>query len=204
MAGIILAAPLARTAVPCNPHATSQRSRARSRPGAANSASRRSASPASTWPRTSSGCGLAGARASRHDAVHGAARHAPHAPGRTGPRHAARRQRAHGLPARRPRTPTAVLNDPCSATCRATRSAATTTRCCATGSRGWPSASPPRPAPRAIAPSRTARPCWRRRSPAMPASAGSASTRTCSTGTTARGSSSARSTPTCRCPSTRR
>ena len=68
---------------------------------------------------------------------------------------------------------------PSAATCRATRSAATTTRCCAAGSRSSPRRSV-RTAPRArIACSSTAGRCWRRRWRATPASAGSASTRTC-------------------------
>ena len=97
-----------------------------------------------------------------------------------------------------------VLADPASAlTSRATRSAATTTRCCARGC----SSSSTRIARRrrrrsAIACSPTARRCWKSRSPRRPASAGAASTRCCSRATRARISSWARSTPTCRCRST--
>ena len=72
-----------------------------------------------------------------------AARHAAHAPGRAGARHAARGQRAHGLPGRRRATcGRRAGTTPSSATSRATHSAATTTRCCAAGSRASPSASP--------------------------------------------------------------
>ncbi len=88
--------------------------------------------------------------------------------------------------------------------CRATRWAATTTRCCAARwqqlARSCGSAS----GRSATACAWTARRCWRRRWRAMRASAGSASTPTSSRAMPARGSSSARSSPTCRCRWTRR
>ncbi len=146
---------------------------------------------------------MAGGRSSRHDGVHAAPRHAAHAAARTGPGNAARHVCSHGLPhgrcrpgGRAERTG-ARLRVALRARPRLPQDPAPAPRAPGRG------ALPPRSARRAIACSRTPRPCSRRRSPAMPASAGSASTPTCSTGTTARGFSSARCTPTCRCRSMR-
>ncbi len=137
-------------------------------------------------------------------ALHGAARHAPHAARRAGAGHRARDLRAHGLPAAaHDATPGRCCAIARSLTSLAMRSAATITRLLR--QRLQRLADRIERAGRPVRLPRVRRQrarCSRRRSRATPVSAGSASTRTCSIGTRARGSSSARSTPTCRCPPT--
>ena len=78
-----------------------------------------------------------GAGQTRRDGLHGQAWHAPHAPGRTGAGHGARAVGAHELLAGRMRaTPATRWPTRSSATSRATRWAATITRCCATRLQG--------------------------------------------------------------------
>ena len=180
-----------------------RRSPPRSRPGAASSDSRKSASPRSNCPRTSSACwpgwkpGHNGGM--EYMARHGTRRARPaeivpgtlrvisarmdYWPASADAMTGARRP-VHGLRVAlraRPRLPQAG-SQPARARLRT----------------GWP----PRWAARDIAHSPTAHRCSRRRSPVTRALAGSASTPTCSTGRMDPGSSSAKCSRTCPCRST--
>ena len=130
---IILARPRCRPTTPA--HGFRRARPVHQGTGAGNSASRRSASPASTCPRTKSTLGAWLAQR-RHGTMHlhAAARHAPDASRRIDPGHVARDQRAHGLPGRGRTRRGRARRRPNSATSRVTHSAATTTRCCAAGS----------------------------------------------------------------------
>ncbi len=120
------------------------------------------------------------------DGLYGAARREARAAGGARAGHAARHHRAHGLLARdaRPRRSRRPRRSGAARTCRATRSDATTTRCCARGCSGSPTAS--RAAVGDVRPPRVHRQragARGRARGARPGSAGAASTRCCSRAT---------------------